>query len=69
VYDQLGNLRMKALLLWGNNDRGVSVERGFELFKRIPGAEFHLFDRCAHWVQWDQASRFNVLVTDFLKAD
>jgi pimeloyl-ACP methyl ester carboxylesterase len=67
VYDQLGNLRMKALLLWGNNDRGVSVERGLQLFQRIPGAEFHLFDRCAHWVQWDQASRFNTMVTDFLK--
>ena len=68
VYDQLGNLRMKALLLWGNNDRGVSVERGLELFQRIPRAEFHLFDRCAHWVQWDQASRFNTMVADFLNA-
>ena len=52
---------------WGNNDRGVSVERGLELFQRIPGAEFHLFDKCAHWVQWDQADRFNRLVVDFLK--
>jgi 2-hydroxy-6-oxonona-2,4-dienedioate hydrolase len=45
----------------------VSVERGVELFQSIPGAEFHLFDRCAHWVQWDQAERFNRLVSDFLK--
>jgi pimeloyl-ACP methyl ester carboxylesterase len=67
IYDQLSNLQMKALLLWGNNDRGVSVERGLELFQRIPGAEFHLFDRCAHWVQWDHAPRFNMIVTDFLK--
>ncbi len=51
VYEQLTDLRKKALLLWGNNDRGVSVERGLQLFQRIPGAEFHLFDRCAHWVQ------------------
>ena len=66
VYDELTQLRVKALLLWGNNDRGVAVERGLELFRRIPGAEFHLFDRCAHWVQWDQAERFNRLVIDFL---
>jgi pimeloyl-ACP methyl ester carboxylesterase len=66
VYDRLGGLQKKTLLLWGNNDRGVSVERGLELFHRIPGAEFHLFDRCAHWVQWDQADRFNSLVIDFL---
>ena len=67
VYDELNKLRVKALLLWGNNDAGVSVERGIELFQRIPGAEFHLFDKCAHWVQWDQADRFNRLVVDFLR--
>jgi len=67
VYDELSKLRLKSLLLWGNNDAGVSVERGVELFQRIPGAEFHLFDKCAHWVQWDQADRFNRLVVDFLR--
>jgi pimeloyl-ACP methyl ester carboxylesterase len=67
VYDEMRQLRVKALLLWGKNDRGVSVERGLELFQRIPGAEFHLFDKCAHWVQWDQDDRFNTLVADFLK--
>ncbi len=68
VYDELSKLGVKSLLLWGNNDAGVSVERGLELFQRIPGAEFHLFDKCAHWVQWDQAERFNRLVSDFLNA-
>ena len=68
VYEELRNLRVRALLLWGSNDRGVSVERGLELFGNIPGAEFHLFDKCAHWVQWDQAKRFNQLTTDFLRS-
>ena len=68
VYDELSKLRVRTLLLWGNNDAGVSVERGVELFQRIPGAEFHLFDKCAHWVQWDQADRFNLLVSDFLSS-
>ena len=31
----------ESLVTWGNN-RGVSVERGLQLFQRIPGAEFHL---------------------------
>jgi pimeloyl-ACP methyl ester carboxylesterase len=38
------------------------------LFKAIPGAELHIFDRAAHWVQWDKAERFNALVRDFLQA-
>jgi 2-hydroxy-6-oxonona-2,4-dienedioate hydrolase len=66
VYEELRRLRVKALLLWGGNDRGVSVERGLDLFRSIPGAEFHLFDRCAHWVQWDRADRFNKIVANFL---
>jgi 2-hydroxy-6-oxonona-2,4-dienedioate hydrolase len=66
---ELANLNKKTLLLWGAQDRGVSVERGLLLFQLIPNAEFHLFDQCAHWVQWDQAERFNTLVTDFLRAD
>ena len=67
VHDELSQLRVKALLLWGANDRGVSVERGIELFQRIPNAEFHLFDKCAHWVQWDKAARLNELVANFLR--
>ena len=68
VYEELKQLRIKTLLLWGCNDRGVSVERGLELLRSIPGAEFHLFDRCAHWVQWDRADRFNKIVADFLSS-
>jgi pimeloyl-ACP methyl ester carboxylesterase len=67
VLEELRNLKTKTLLLWGAQDRGVSVERGLLLFHLIPNAEFHLFDQCAHWVQWDQAERFNRLVAGFLR--
>jgi 2-hydroxymuconate-semialdehyde hydrolase len=66
--DDLPRLRVPTLLVWGQNDAGVSVERGLLLFQLIPGAEFHLFDRCGHWVQWDQAARFNALLAGFLRA-
>jgi pimeloyl-ACP methyl ester carboxylesterase len=67
IHEDLRNLKVKSLLLWGNKDHGVSVERGLLLFQLIPNAEFHLFDNCAHWVQWDQAERFNRIVSDFLR--
>ena len=66
LQNELRNLKVKSLLLWGKNDTGVTVERGLLLFDLIPNAEFHLFDQCAHWVQWDQAERFNDLVANFL---
>jgi pimeloyl-ACP methyl ester carboxylesterase len=66
IFEELRNIKTKSLLLWGKNDSGVTVERGLLLFDLIPNAEFHLFDQCAHWVQWDQAKRFNGIVTNFL---
>lgn len=66
LHDDLKNLKCKTLILWGNNDRGAAVERAFLLFQSIPNAELHVFDRCAHWVQWDQSGRFNQIVAGFL---
>lgn len=69
ILDELPNLKTKTLIVWGRNDQGAAVERALLLFQVIPGAELHLFDRCGHWVQWDQAERFNRLVADFLSGD
>src|SRR5262245_46149825 len=67
--DELGNLKTKTLILWGKDDHGTSLEQALLLFQKIPQAELHVFDQCAHWVQWDQAERFNNLVAEFLKAE
>jgi pimeloyl-ACP methyl ester carboxylesterase len=67
--DELAILKAKTLILWGRNDQGTSLEQALLLFQKIPGAELHIFDQCAHWVQWDQAARFNRLVPDFLSAN
>jgi 2-hydroxy-6-oxonona-2,4-dienedioate hydrolase len=67
--DELGHLKTKTLILWGKNDHGTSLEQALLLFQKIPQAELHVFDQCAHWVQWDHADRFNNLVAAFLKAE
>lgn len=68
IYEELQHLTMPTMILWGANDGGAALERSLLLLKHIPGAELHIFDHCAHWVQWDQAERFNTLVRDFLQA-
>ncbi len=67
IADELKHLRIPVLLLWGAQDSGAALERSLLLLQSIPGAELHIFDRCGHWVQWDQADRFNTIVRDFLK--
>ncbi len=68
VVHELKNLKMPVLLMWGARDSGVTLERSLLLLESIPGAELHIFEGAAHWVQWDQADRFNAIVRDFLKA-
>ena len=67
--DELAKLKSKTLILWGRNDHGTSLDQALLLFQKIPQAELHVFDQCAHWVQWDHADRFNALVCDFLEMD
>jgi 2-hydroxy-6-oxonona-2,4-dienedioate hydrolase/4,5:9,10-diseco-3-hydroxy-5,9,17-trioxoandrosta-1(10),2-diene-4-oate hydrolase len=68
IHGELKDLKIPVLLLWGANDSGVALERSLLLLQSIPGAELHIFDRCGHWVQWDQEERFNTIVRDFLTA-
>ena len=66
IHDELRNLKVKTLILWGGNDRGVTLERAMLLFQIIPDADLHIFAKCAHWVQWDQRLKFQRLVIEFL---
>jgi pimeloyl-ACP methyl ester carboxylesterase len=68
IVDELPRLSPRTLILWGKNDESAPLERALLLFDLVPGAELHIFDECGHWVQWDQAARFNRIVGDFLQA-
>ena len=67
ITDDLAGLKTKTLLIWGQNDQGVALERGVLLFQLLPDAELHIFNECGHWAQWDQATRFHSIVNGFLK--
>jgi 2-hydroxymuconate-semialdehyde hydrolase len=66
ITDELSGLKPYTLLLSGMQDSGVPIERTQLLFSLLPHAEWHVFSDAAHWVQWDQAERFNSLVSTFL---
>jgi 2-hydroxy-6-oxonona-2,4-dienedioate hydrolase len=58
--------RKPTLILWGRDDHGSPIERGFRTFEALPGAELHCFDDCGHWPMWDQTERFVSVVAGFL---
>jgi pimeloyl-ACP methyl ester carboxylesterase len=63
---ELAKVKAPTLILWGADDRFVPVEVAFKFLRAINGAELHVFSKCGHWVQVEQAERFNRLVLDFL---
>ncbi len=66
IWKELSGLKPKTLIFWGLHDRGAAVERAVLLLEQLPDAELHVFARSAHWVQRDEADRFNTLVKQFL---
>jgi len=68
INDRMSEIQNKVLLIWGDRDAGVTIERGLLLFQALPNAELHLFHNSAHWPQFDQAERFNSLVAGFLQS-
>lgn len=66
LFIRLGELRQKTLLIWGRDDRTVTMDNAFIMLKLIPDVRLHVFGRCGHWAQWEKADEFNRLVEGFL---
>ncbi|MDO9599174.1 MAG: alpha/beta fold hydrolase [Azoarcus sp.] len=56
----------ETLLVHGREDRVIPLESSIRLASLISCAQLHVFGRCGHWTQIEQAARFVRLVGDFL---
>lgn len=68
IWEDLGQLKVKTLMFWGLHDGGAAVERGVLLLRQLQNAELHVFSQSGHWIQYDEALRFNALTTQFLRS-
>ncbi|MFK0206256.1 alpha/beta fold hydrolase [Agrobacterium sp. NPDC090283] len=66
VGHRLGEISAETLIIWGRNDRFVSLDIGLRLISGIPKSELHVFNNCGHWAQWEHHAKFNRMVIDFL---
>ncbi len=66
--DRVKDIKRPTLVLWGRNSN-KGVDAGFQLYKRIPNAQMHIFDKANHFLWLDQWKDFNSLVTWFLTKD
>ncbi len=64
--ESLARIRAKTLVIWTDHDPTAPVATGERFVKAIPDARLVVLDGCAHWPQWEAATRFNTLHIDFL---
>lgn len=64
--EDIAAITAPTLIVHGREDQVIPVQNAFDLLDLIEDAQLHVFGRCGHWTQIEQAAGFTDLVTDFL---
>jgi len=68
VTEQLSQLDMPSLLVWGRDDVVTPPEVAEEFRDRMPDARLEFIDKCGHAPMIEHPDTFNALTLDFLEA-
>jgi pimeloyl-ACP methyl ester carboxylesterase len=68
LWRDLHKIKAPTLLLWGRDDRTITLDGAQIMLKQIRNVQLHVFGNCGHWVQLERQRDFERLVTDFLAA-
>ncbi|MGN9842628.1 alpha/beta fold hydrolase [Nonomuraea sp. H19] len=66
LWKDLHKIKAPTLLLWGRDDRTITLDGAQLMLKQIRDVRLHVFGRCGHWVQLERQREFEHLVTGFL---
>ena len=69
LWKDFSKIKNKTLLIWGRDDRTVTLDHSFMLLNQLQDVRLHVFGKCGHWAQWEKAAEFNRLVADFLSGE
>ena len=67
LWKDLHKISSPTLLLWGRDDRTITLDGAQIMLKQIRNVQLHVFGNCGHWVQLERQREFERLVTDFLE--
>jgi pimeloyl-ACP methyl ester carboxylesterase len=66
LWRDLHRITAPTLLLWGRDDRTITLDGAQLMLKQIRDVRLHVFGRCGHWVQLERQHEFETLVSGFL---
>ncbi|WP_217602736.1 alpha/beta fold hydrolase [Chitinophaga sp. GbtcB8] len=64
--EELSDLKIPTLLVWGQNDTITPPMVGEEFHKLIPNSELHFIDKCGHAPMMEVPGEFNMILHAFL---
>ncbi len=67
LWKDLDRITADTLLLWGRDDRTITLDGAWIMLKNIRRVQLHVFGDCGHWVQVEKKADFERLVTGFLR--
>ena len=65
---RLGEIKLPTLVIHGTEDAAIELEKGEELARLIPGAQYAVVDGAGHQSNVDSPDQITALVKDFLAA-
>lgn len=69
LWKHLDRITAPTLLLWGRDDRTITLDGAWLMLKTIRDVQLHVFGNCGHWVQVERKAEFERLVAEFLGDD
>jgi 2-hydroxy-6-oxonona-2,4-dienedioate hydrolase/4,5:9,10-diseco-3-hydroxy-5,9,17-trioxoandrosta-1(10),2-diene-4-oate hydrolase len=67
LWKNLDKISADTLLLWGRDDRTITLDGAWIMLRNIRKVQLHVFGNCGHWVQVEKKADFERLVTGFLQ--
>ncbi|MBW2409280.1 MAG: alpha/beta hydrolase [Deltaproteobacteria bacterium] len=64
---QLSQLDVPILIVWGREDKGIPLQKGEEMHRILKGSRFEVLDNAGHVPNYECAEEFNKLSLDFLR--
>ena len=65
--EQLSQLDVPILIVWGREDKAIPLQKGQEMHKILKDSRFEILDNAGHVPNYECAEEFNKLALDFLR--
>ncbi len=67
LYAELGKVKAKVLVVWGQDDRAGALDVGLLMLRRLEDGRMFIFSKCGHWAHVEHRDEFNRVVLQFFQ--